>query len=83
MHLRLCLGTMKERGIAAWQDELQTGSDDDESVEKKPVSAKDREREQKLRQTLYVIPGFNRIAKRFSFIGKIPICQKYNPKLAD
>ncbi|XP_052770905.1 solute carrier family 23 member 2-like [Mya arenaria] len=76
-------GTLKERGIKAWQTELETGVDDETIMENKPTSVADADRRSKLIKILYVIPGFNRITKRFRWIRFIPVCQRYNPKLDD
>lgn len=76
----LFLGTYEERGITAWQTEMQTGADDDQCLEPK---LQNDERLQKLSKVLYVVPGINKIAKRVPGFRFIPVCPGYNVKLED
>ncbi|WAR21514.1 S23A2-like protein, partial [Mya arenaria] len=46
-------GTLKERGIKAWQTELETGVDDETIMENKPTSVADADRRSKLIKILY------------------------------
>jgi len=76
--LHLFSGTLKERGITAWQDELQTGSHDNHSLQ-----VKHNERQYKLAKVLYVVPGINKLAKHIPGFRFIPICPGYNSRLEE
>lgn len=75
-----CVGTLEERGIKAWQAELQTGT---EGAADPNTSGQDSDRLQKLFKVLYVIPGMNKLVKRFHVLRFIPVCQSYNARLED
>ncbi|KAL4231463.1 hypothetical protein ACF0H5_009040 [Mactra antiquata] len=75
-------GTRKERGITAWQEELKIeDADDDQSNEK--LQAAEEIRRRKLADTVYKIPYINKVLRKLRYLGYIPICPLYNPKLDD
>ncbi|KAH3788486.1 hypothetical protein DPMN_166630 [Dreissena polymorpha] len=75
-------GTLEERGINAWQSELEVGVDYETTPgDRKSKTGADEIRARKLARTLYVIPYLNRVLRRFPRIRFIPICQRYNPRL--
>ncbi|XP_053385784.1 solute carrier family 23 member 1-like [Mercenaria mercenaria] len=72
-------GTREERGIVAWQDEFKAGVDESET----PKCVSEDKRAKKLAKTIYVIPYFDKILKRFRGVGFLPVCPKYDPKFED
>lgn len=76
------IGTKKERGITAWQEELKVEDVEEELPEAK-LSPEEEIRRQKVAQTVYNIPYINKLLRGCKGIGYIPVCPRYDPKLED